>query len=208
MGIGKGPYPRAKVSLEGTGQMARNIFIGLMALIAFIIVGFLYVSGIISVLFLEIKMRSQSYYGPVVRDLALICSHIESEDETTQINSIWWPDSVRKLNPLWGYLGPDRAGVLFTCGFSHLSYKLEKVQDDSEHANRWELYFEDEGRRKYLATIDLSGDESFDFDTMYREAFGEYEIRLKENPDSAQLKQSRETIMSLFYRADDEIVHQ
>jgi hypothetical protein len=106
--------------------MARNIFIGLLVLVAFIIVGFLYVSGIISVVFLEIKMRSQTYYEPVARDLALICSHIESEDETTQINSIWWPDSVRKLNPLRGYLGPDRAGVLFTCGFSHLSYKLER----------------------------------------------------------------------------------
>ena len=174
----------------------------------FLFIASLYAIGIASVVHLEMKMRSKKYYEPVAKDLAIICSNIETEPNMLKVPNVWnmievpniWlPYSVVKLEPIRGYLSSQGASVFFTCGFSHLSYKLEKIQNDSENSNKWELYFEDEGRRKHLTTIELSGNESFDFDDMFGYGKWKYESQIQA---ANKLKRNTEIFLSLFGKTE------
>jgi hypothetical protein len=204
--------------------MNKKIFIIGSILLGIMIVGILLwpiISGITAVLHgiaaverLESRICSQEYYEPVAKDLALICSNIKPDfrmydpngiRQLESINSIWWPKSIKTLNPLYGYLSSDGACVLFTRGFTHLSYVLEKVPGDSTSSSKWELYFEDEGRSKLLTAIELTGNESFDLDNMFHEAFEEYELMTKQNLDSTQIK-VKEYFLSLFDQTENAII--
>jgi hypothetical protein len=160
--------------------------------------------GIGSVIHLEIQMCSQKYYDPVAKDLAIICSNIETDPNMIEVPSIWWPYSVAKLEPIRGYISSDGASVLYTCGFSHLAYKLEK-DDDNNSSNRWKLYFTDEGREKHLTTIELSGNDVFNFDEMYKGAKWKYSSQLKK---TNELKQNTERFLTLFGKKETDVIEE
>jgi hypothetical protein len=206
--------PKQKTDFEmryWEGQMKDKILIAISTFLIIAVLGVLIwpvistvmtlFHGIVSVNRLESKMCSQEYYEPIGRDLTLVCSNIEyNTDEMLTVDNIWWPSSVRKLGPVYGSVSSDTINVLFTCGFSHLSYVLEKIPEDDNNSNRWKLSFNDEGRSKYLATIELSENESWNFDNMFQDAIQEYEYRLgvTDKSDLDTLKENKQKFFTLF----------
>ena len=191
--------------------MIKKIFIIVSVLVVIAVIGYIFIPPLMfahgmwkDISLLESRLCSEQNYEPVAKDLALICSNINSATYTSDVKMLWWPDSIRKLKPIHGYLSPDKASVLFTCGFSHLSYKLEKITDESKNTITWSFSFDDEGRNKHLTTIELSKDESSKFEIMLQEATIEYDRLIKENPDSTQLVQQKEKFLSLFDKTETE----
>ncbi len=141
---------------------------------------------------IERKICSAENYVPAGKDLAVLGTFAKGTIYSEHIPFYWKPESIGRLNSLSWYAGPDGSGALFTRGFSHLSYRLEKDETASTAAETvWNLLFEDEGRQKYLDDVVVTDNDRACFNKLAEQVIKEYDKLIREEPGSLKLLKSK-----------------
>lgn len=155
---------------------------------------------------IERKICLPANFQPAGKDLAILSTFTASMIDGRHLPYEWTPGSLVNVNIVRWYAGPEGAGALFTCGFSHLSYRLEKSQTEGGPGETiWDMFVDDEGRRKYLDRIVVTQADRTVFDSLIAATIEEFDRQLAEDPSSVELAERKTNFLLAAGIADGSV---
>ncbi len=125
---------------------------------------------------LQNKLSSPVIYNKAAEELAQYCQAVTTKVSDTGLGNAWYPDTIRKLHPFYGFISPKDASIVFAGGFYHLGYKLELDENAStEKESVWNLSMIIESGHKYLCTVRLDKTNPFTINKLIETAIAGYD---------------------------------
>ena|GEM_PF-6385625 len=134
---------------------------------------------------LEAKMRSRDFYEEAARQLGRYCQSVSTRINDDNIGDVIYPEVIRQLKPIYGYISPDGARVTCGGGFYPLGYFLRRADAEStDESCCWVISIYNEDGQDRLTTIRLNKQEMIPKDQFVRDTIAEFDKRIMEYPNA------------------------